>query len=134
MKKNIEKPKLNEDDCRVLSGIVYAIMAGSIRASSLSRKDRKHQDIIHKFLVDMIRDGEWSDALRVEYQNPTFDDTFRMAIERTKGIKEAEFPANDKDWYEKTQLGLMKIAKVYEYMTGKDYATNKKIHQGALDD
>ena len=132
MKENIAKPKLNEDDLTVLSGILNAAYLPATK--SLARRDKRAMAAIINFLAGMVQAGHWTDALRVAFQNESFGEVFRDAIVRTSEIKESDFIERGvPELYEKTQLGTMKIKKVYEYMTGKDAKTSKKLHMGVLD-
>lgn len=135
MKANINKPNLNNDDLKVLSAMIHmAYGNATVKGSKLRGRNKKAIGIIVGFLTGMVQAGSWTDALRVAFQNGTFDEAFRGTIATTHKIKEDDFKSKGvPELYEKTQLAAMKLIKVYEYMTGKDYKTGKKIHKGVLD-
>lgn len=135
MKANINKPNLNDDDLKVLSAMIHlAYGNATVEGSKLRGRNKKAISIIVNFLTGMIQAGSWTDALRVTFQTKSFDEGFRDVITRTYEIKEDDFKSKGvPELYEKTQLATMKLVKVYEYMTGKDYKTGKKIHKGVLD-
>ena len=135
MKANINKPNLNDDDLKVLSAMIHlAYENATVKGSKLRGRNKKAIGIIVDFLTGMVQAGLWTDALRVTFQNDTFDKGFRDSITKTYEISEDDFKSKGvPELYEKTQLATMKLVKVYEYMTGKDYKTGKKIHKGVLD-
>ena len=136
MKKNIEKPYLDDMALRVLKAHFQMIWHVGIDANkkTIPRKyRRKMRDFIGE-LAAMIEMGEWEEALTIAFKNQSFGENLESAIKTLLNATEEEFEERGHgNCYEDIKLGTMRVAKVYEYMTGKDPMTGKKLHKGALD-
>lgn len=136
MKRNIEKPYLDEMALRVLKAHFLMIWHVGIDANrkNIPRKyRRKMRDFIGE-LAAMIEMGEWEEALKIAFKNDSFGDNLEHAISTILNSTEEDFEERGHgNCYDDVRLGTMRVAKVYEYMTGKDAITGKKLHKGALD-
>lgn len=142
MKKNIDKPELNLHQRAMLHAFMASIIISAIENTKgqkkVPRKIIRHTKQWLNASRDKILSGDWEQTItpmfRSSFVDCSFQDAFSEALNTILVHASDEELSRGGDFDpQEIKLGAMRIAKVYEYMTGKDYKTGKKIHKGVLD-
>ena len=136
MKKNIDKPKLCNEEKAVLAAQIKTMFQISIMHSNhMSWREKRGAKKIQKKIEEEILFGDWESAILFAMENKDFAESFRHVLEIVlKGGEPALKRRNMQDEDIQTvMLATMKFGKVYEYLTGRDVKTGKRIHKGAVD-
>ena len=134
MKKNIEKQSLGLEGRSVLSAHIRTLFKISEARSDLTRREMRKVKKVITWIDNQILFGDWEDGLTAAFSNDTFGETFRKAINLILDASPKDLEEKGlKDDAETVILEMRRVGKVYEYMTGRDVRTGKKIHIGALD-
>lgn len=134
MKKNIDKPVLSDEARKTLGTQIQSILMMARRHTKLSWRESRDLKKYEKKVMSVILFGDWEVALKSLYGTaPWFKEAFKKTIELLQDSRaelEGRLPEED---IEDIVLGARKLTEVYEYMTGRNFKTDKKIHEGALD-
>lgn len=135
MKKNIEKPNLSVEEKAVMAAQIKAMFQSSARHMKMSWREKRMVKRIEQKIGNGIMFGDWESAMLYAMENKDFPEAFRktICIVEEKGDAGLRERGLDEDSIQNILLAMRKISKAFEYLTGMDAKTGKKIHKGVID-
>lgn len=133
MKKNIDKPELSDEAKSTMASQVAALFIMSRRIRKMSWRMARKNKKVERGIMETILYDDWERPLKALWRIPGFEESFHKSVELLRDATPSDLPGMALEDVEDVNLGSRQLIKVYEYMTGKDFKTTKKIHKGVLD-
>lgn len=143
---NIEKPAMNKKAEDTLCRLLTATHQTFIEMDQVHFKPGKEMGgldvkdmttVITLLQNTLIKNGAWEKVLLEELEDEGFRSGFRVGLKAmVLGDDRWGFDVKKRREVAVEMTGgtLPTIVRCYEYITGEDYMTGKKVHRGALDD
>ena len=133
MKKRINTPELSDEAKNTMASQVAALFTMSRRVRKMSWRMARKSKKVELRIIDSIVYGDWEQPLKALWRIPGFEESFHKSVELLRDATPFDLPGLDEEDVEDINLGSRQLAKVYEYMSGRDFKTTKKVCKGAFD-
>lgn len=137
---NIKKPEVDKNTERSIVKMMSAVEHLKIKRVSCKELVPLMKGVSNVTISQakkIIEAGDWETVLRTQLKYPLERGIYRMglaAVLEGDGVTGFMTKLKRKIIVRKHLAEFQTIAKCYEYITGEDYKTGKKIHLGALDE
>lgn len=137
---NIKKPEVDKNTERSMVKMMSAVehlKLKRVKAKELVPLMKSISEVTISQAEKIIEAGDWETVFRTQLKYPFERGLYRMGLAAVldgDGVTGFTTKLKRKIIMRKHLAEFQTIAKCYEYITGEDYKTGKKIHLGVLDE